>query len=396
MLDWNRGRGGAEAHALRLRDGLLAAGDEVRLLVSSVGSAGDGHADYIAHGTESRAALSLLQIANPHAIATVRRAVAEFRPDVVWINMFALQLSPTAIIALGSIPKVLLVSDYKIICPLNHKLLPGGAICSVPAGVNCLRNGCVNLPHWIRDQPRYALIRRAVHACQAVITCSQWVTDQLAANGIPSRPILLPVPPPPAEFRRDPSSTPSLLFVGRLDREKGVHLLLRAFARIATDLPLARLRIAGQGPERHSLEQLAHQLAIAGRVDFLGWCEPHELEPEFARAWALVAPSTWAEPLGLVAVEALVRGVPAIVPDQGGLAEIITHRESGWHFHSNGEDSLAVALRAACTAPLTLHPGVVQAAGRRFRLESHIDALRQVFRECVQPKSPFPPRRDGF
>ena len=138
MLDWNRGRGGAEAHALHLRDGLRAAGDDVRLLVSSVGSAGDGQADYIAYGTESRAAQTLLQIANPHAIATVRRAVADFRPDVVWVNMFALQLSPAAIFALGSVPKVLFVSDYKIICPLSHKLLPDDTRCTLPAGRNCL------------------------------------------------------------------------------------------------------------------------------------------------------------------------------------------------------------------------------------------------------------------
>jgi len=396
MLEWNRGRGGAEAHALRLRDGLLAAGDEVRLLVSNVGSAGDGQADYIAYGTEARAALSLLQIANPHAITTVRRALAEFRPDVVWVNMFALQLSPAAIFALGSIPKVLFVSDYKIICPLGHKLLPSGALCTNPAGRTCLQSGCLSLPHWLRDQPRYALIRRAVQAFHAVLTCSQCVTEELAANGIPSRPLTLPIQPPPGEFRHHPDPAPTLLFVGRLNREKGVHLLLRAFARLASDHPAARLRIAGQGPERHSLEQLATTLAIAPKVEFLGWLQPQQLEPEFARAWALVAPSTWAEPLGLVAVEALVRGVPAIVPDQGGLAEVVTPGESGWHFRSNDETSLATTLRAACAAPLTLPPAVVQATAHRFSLDTHVAALRKIFNEYVQPESPLPPRRNLF
>ena len=53
MIDWNRGRGGAENHALALRAGLEAAGDEVRLLTSSAGTAGDGTAEYVAYGTES-------------------------------------------------------------------------------------------------------------------------------------------------------------------------------------------------------------------------------------------------------------------------------------------------------------------------------------------------------
>jgi glycosyltransferase involved in cell wall biosynthesis len=379
ILDWNRGRGGAEAHALRLRQGLLDAGDEVRLLVSSVGSAGDGHADYIAYGTESPAALSLLQIANPHAVATVRRAVAEFRPDVVWVNMFALQLSPAAILALGAIPKVLFVSDYKIICPLGHKLLPNGSLCANPYGTACLRSGCLTLPHWLREQARYALIRRAVQSCQAVLTCSQWVTNELAAHGISSRPLSVPIPPPPENFERRPATHPQILFVGRLDREKGVDLLLRAFAR----QPHARLRIAGQGPERPALENLAAALNIASQVDFLGWREPHQLESELASAWALAAPSTGAEPQGLVAIEATVRGVPAIVPDHGGLAEIVTPGESGWHFHANDESSLAEALRAACAAPLPLAPAVIEAAIRRFHLTSHVEALRRVFAELA-------------
>lgn len=390
MIDWNRGRGGAEAHALRLREGLLAAGDEVRLLVSNVGSAGDGYADYVAYGTESRAALSLLQIVNPHAVATVRRAIAEFRPDVVWVNMFALQLSPSAVLALGAVPKVLFVSDYKIICPVGDKLLPNGDVCVVPAGRACLQSGCLSLPHWLRDQPRYALIRRAVLACQAVLTCGSAVTRELAVHNIPSRPLSVPILPPPPDFRRTPTPHPTLLFVGRLHREKGLDLLLHAFAKLAPSFPHARLRIAGQGPERQPLEQLAHQLTIASQVDFLGWCEPGHLEPEFARAWALVAPSLWSEPQGLVAIEALVRGVPAVVPDQGGLAEIVDPGQSGWYFRANNETSLATTLRAACAAPLLLDPTLVQATTHRFSLATHIQSLRQVFRECIEDKLPSP------
>ena len=68
------GRGGAEAYALSLRDELRAAGDDVRLLTSSAGTAGDGTADYVAYGTENAAAQTLLQIVNPFAVSTVRRA----------------------------------------------------------------------------------------------------------------------------------------------------------------------------------------------------------------------------------------------------------------------------------------------------------------------------------
>jgi hypothetical protein len=55
IIDWNRGRGGAEAQAALVRQGLMDAGDEVRLLTSSAGTAGDGAADYVAFGTSRTA-----------------------------------------------------------------------------------------------------------------------------------------------------------------------------------------------------------------------------------------------------------------------------------------------------------------------------------------------------
>ncbi len=376
MLDWNAGRGGAEAHALRLREGLLAAGDEVRLLVSSVGSAGDGLADYVTYGTDSRAAQTLLQIVNPLAVATVRRAARAFRPDVVWINMFALQFSPAAIFALGNVPKVLFVSDYKIVCPQSTKLLPNGQTCEQSAGFACLQSGCVSLPHWVRDQPRYALIRRAVASCNRVVACSEWVRQVLARDGIASEALTIPVAPPPAAPCRAPDPLPTLLYCGRLDREKGVDLLLHAFAQATVDLAGARLRIAGQGPLRSQLEQLAGSLGIA--VEFLGWRDPADLEAEWARAWALAAPSRWAEPLGLVAVEAIVRGLPAIVPSAGGLAEIVDPGESGWHFASGDVQSLANCIRLSLIRPQVLAEDVVRAARSRYSVGAHVTALRSI------------------
>ncbi len=377
MLDWNRGRGGAESHALRVREGLLAAGDEVRLLVSDVGSAGDGLADYVTYGTERRAAQALLQIANPFAAATVRRAVNEFRPDVAWVNMFALQLSPAAFFALGAVPKVLFVSDYKIVCPRSTKLLPNREICYLPDGINCLRTGCLSLPHWLRDQPRYALIRRAVERCTQVLACSEWVRQVLARDGIASEVLALPVMTPPP-LLRTPDPAPTLLYCGRLDEEKGVDLLLRAMAQV----PGARIRLAGQGPLRTELEALARFLRVD--AEFLGWRDPADLEPEFARAWALAAPSRWAEPLGLVAAEAIVRGVPAIVPSTGGLAEIVTPGESGWHFTSGGEASLAESLRQALSYLHPLPASVVAAARSKYGISAHTESLRKVFFEAIR------------
>ena len=258
--DWLRLHGGVEAYFTTLRRALAEAGHEVALLTSTAGSAADGTAEFQAFGTERIVPQTVLQIANPSAVATVRRAVRRFRPDVALVGMVELHLSPAAVLALGDVPTVVSINDYKPICPITVKLLPDGTPCTVPAGAVCWRGGCVGLAHWVRDRPRYALIRRAIDGADVVVSCSEWMRRALAAEGIPNRVLYLPAPPPSPGFARAPAADPLLVFVGRLSREKGVALLDRrlrarprgrsgrAAAHRGRRAPAAGAGGAGRGP----------------------------------------------------------------------------------------------------------------------------------------------------
>lgn len=385
--DWNRGRGGAEAYLTWLRAGLEAAGDEVRLLVSSAGSAGDGAAEYVAYGTERPSLQAFLQIVNPLAVACVRRALREFRPDIAALNMFVHHLSPAILPAFGDVPIVLLVSDYKLLCPVGTKLLPSGSLCDRRAGLVCLRAGCTGTLHWLRDRPRYALVRSALRHVSRVVTCSEWLRDALAGEGIASEAIHLPVPQASPAYRRAPTAQPTFLFCGRLDAEKGVPLLLRAFAQVRAPGAGARLRVVGRGPLLDDLERLALELGVADAVSFTGWLEPAAVEAELARAWALVVPSLWAEPLGLVALEAIVRSVPVVASRSGGLSEIVKDAASGLLF-DNG-DQAALAEHLAAIAARRSFPShaiareVVEETARRHSIAAHVERLHEVFRAAI-------------
>lgn len=391
ITDWNRGRGGAEAYAGWLRQGLRAAGDDARMLTSTAGDAADGTADFTAFGTEQVVAQTFLQIANPFAFASVRQALHEFNPDVVCVNMFAHHLSPAIFKALGTTPVVLLVSDYKCVCPVGSKLLPDSSLCTAQAGWVCCRSGCVSFPHWLRDQFRYAYLHAAVRGVNRILVCSRWVQNELAAAGIASEVILWPTPAPSASFKRDPSPDPLFLFCGRLDVEKGVGLLLRAFARLRAEIPSARLHIVGQGPERSNLERIAGSLGIIDSVTFLGWLSPLEIEHQLSDAWASLVPSLWAEPLGLVAVEAIMRGVPVVASASGGLGEIVESGVSGLLFPNNDKSALTECLRkiaSRCMFPThTLPDEVVKRTAETFSLERHIRDMRRIFAEVTGQRS---------
>ena len=349
ITDWLRLHGGVEAYHRTLRPALEAAGHEVALLTSTAGSRGDGTAEFTAYGTERRLPQTVLQVANPFAVAAVRRAVRRFRPDAAMVALVELHLSPAAAFALGDVPHVWSINDYKAVCPLTTKLLPDGTVCTHRAGAVCRRTGCLGTAHWLRDQPRYALIRRAIGRAGTVVTCSGWMRDALAEDDIDARVLHLPAPPPSPGFARRPAAEPLAVFVGRLSAEKGVALLVDAFAGVAREVPAARLRIVGDGPERPALEARVARHGLAERVTVTGWLRPPAVEEELAAAWASVVPSAWAEPLGLVAVEPLVRGVPVVAAAHGGLLDVVDPGRGGLLFPPGDAGALAARLTEVLT-----------------------------------------------
>jgi glycosyltransferase involved in cell wall biosynthesis len=387
ITDWMSDPGGAETYMTGLREALRASGDEVRLLTCGAGSGGDGSPDYRAFGTDLLVAQAFLQIANPFAAARVRAVLREFRPDVVLLSMFAYHLSPAVLPRLRGVPTVLSLMDYKCICPIGSKLLPDGSLCTEPAGSVCWRYGCVSLPHWIRDRPRYALLRTGLKHVRRVLSTSRWMQRELEINGVPSEHVPLPVPAPPVDFRRAPAGNPVFVYCGRLSVEKGLTLLLRAFDRLRREMPTVRLRIVGDGPQRSDLERLVGSLSLQGVVTFTGRVAPSSVQHELVDAWALVAPSQWAEPFGLVALEAIVRGLPVIASASGGFGETVEHGVSGLLFPNGNEGELVECLRAVADSRAfpshSLPNDLVREVTDSHSPERHVARLHSIFAQVV-------------
>ena len=382
ITDWNLLPGGAEVYIEKLREALLEAGDEVQLLTANVSPRARLLADHLAPASDRTLAKSMLQAYNPFAAATVRHAVRTFQPQVALVNMFALYLSPSAIFALGRLPYLLLVSDYKCICPLGHRLLPDQSVCHDPVGIACWKNRCLSVPHWLRDMLRYQRIGENVRRAAAIVSLSDSLAASLAEQGIPSQRVYAFSDVPAAQLQHQPAPAPLFVFVGRLDIEKGVDTLLRAFALCHARVPESRLRIIGQGVLRPALENLATSLGVQDSVTFCGWREPADVDVELSRAWALVAPSRWPEPFGLVALEAIFRGVPAVVPAFGGLAEIVEHGVTGLVFPPNDATGLSQSLlELAHGSQFPQHqlaPAHVEQARERFGRARHVAAIRGI------------------
>lgn len=383
VSDWMSFAGGSEVYIAGLKRWLREAGDDVRLLTSGVDGPLDG--DTRVFGTDNVVAQAALQIANPFAIAGVRRIVRDFKPDAALVSHFAFHLSPAVLSALRSVPTVVSMMDYKAICPIGSKLLPDVTICDQPAGLVCWRAGCVSLPQWLRDQPRYALIRSALLKAHRIVCPSAWMQQVLRKNGVESECVPLPVSVPSVEFARAPASEPTFVCVGRLSREKGVDVLLRAFKRVMTAHPSARLRIVGGGPLHGELRLLTESLNLTGNVEFTGQRSPDAVEATLRDAWALVAPSAWAEPFGLAVAEAIARGVPVVATKLGGFADTVEEGVTGLLVPNGDESRLAVTLDDVASRRAfpqhTIPPAAAQRLIERLSPRLHVERLHAALRQ---------------
>ncbi|WP_244163338.1 1,4-alpha-glucan branching protein domain-containing protein [Paenibacillus pectinilyticus] len=132
-----------------------------------------------------------------------------------------------------------------------------------------------------------------------------------------------------------------LAFLGRLVYEKGVHTLLAAMPHVFARFPETMVVIAGEGPEREALEELAAKWG--NRIRFTGFLGEADKSLLLHKADLCLVPSLY-EPFGLVALEAMACGTPLIASEIGGLAEIVTHGINGCLFPPGDSEALAAHI----------------------------------------------------
>ena len=191
-------------------------------------------------------------------------------------------------------------------------------------------------------QKIYALIERLLQRVTDVIICvSQYELDKAAAFGIDRSRMTLIYNGIPYKADQPQATEPAapihLLFVGRLDYQKGVDVLLKAFAGAQrNDL---KLTVVGSAVNEASVECPA----LDG-VEYLPWVTPTEVNALYQSADALIVPSRW-EGFAMVPLEGMAMGLPVIASDCTSLPELVTHGVTGYIFPTGDHQSLAKLLR---------------------------------------------------
>jgi glycosyltransferase involved in cell wall biosynthesis len=258
--------------------------------------------------------------------------------------------------------------------------------------------GQSRLRTWLKRRIELAVYQRAD---EAVVLTRAFKRTLVEEYGV--QPWRIDVIPPGVDLRRfspgDPAAARNRLGVPadawlafaarRLVPRMGIDVLIRAWAGVAAEHPHAVLALAGDGPERASLESAAERLGLGPNVRFVGRVSDEQLRDWYRAADVSVVPSRDLEGFGLVALESLACGTPAIVTDAGGLPEAITLLDPGLVVPRDDADALAVRLRQAIekTRPLP-SPGRCRVHAERFSWETAAEEHRRVYRRAASGRTP--------
>ena len=327
ITDYATVNGGVELNALFLKKYFISLGHECIIFTSSGKENKMEIADCQTIGSTSFLR-TYLQCFNPFAYYDLKKILSEFKPDVVHLKLFLTQLSPSILTLLKPYKTILHVEMYREICYSGTKLLPTNEICTQEKGLVCVKNKCIKpyqFPFLFFQGKWFEKYKKSFHK---VIANSHFLKLKLEEGGFENvQTVWLGVQNKNFEIELELNF--KIGFVGRLVCEKGVDLLLNAFAIAQKQIPQLQLDIIGDGPEYNNLLKLCKKLGIEHNVTFYGYLELEKLDSQLNAIDLQVVPSTWHETFGLIIIEAMRRGTPVLATKMGGMTELIEDGVSG-------------------------------------------------------------------
>jgi glycosyltransferase involved in cell wall biosynthesis/SAM-dependent methyltransferase len=325
---------------------------------------------------------------SPSAAREIGRVLGTFKPDVVHVHNLFPMISPSVLHACRRhlVPAVVTLHNYRPICP-SGDLFRDGAICQ-----DCV--GRAPFPSVLHGCYRDSAAATMPLAIANVVTRGTWKTLPSAYVFISEaqRRLFSSLDLPRERcfvkhnlvypMNGDGTTEPLIVYLGRLNEDKGVPFLMEAWDRCAPSG--LKLVIAGGGPLEAEVTRWA---STRPSVEDAGLLSRDECISLLARARAAVVPSQWLEPFGLVVAEAMSAGVPAIAPEHGAFPELISDGVDGVLFPPGDVDALARLFGEVAQEPERwdeLGREARRTYERRFEPDTNITELESIYRFAIE------------
>lgn len=347
--------GGSETYMFRLGERLTELGHQVEYFgmehsgrcVSNSADAYTEDMDFHNSGALKKLKLSLKTIYSKEARIKIRLVLEKFEPDVVHLNNFNYQLTPSIILeirkwereAQKKVKIIYTAHDYQLICP-NHMLYNSDTVCENCIGgnfISCTKDRCVHssmLKSLIGTaEAVYWNKNKVYEQLDTVICCSEFMKNKLDTNPVFKDKTIAMHNFIEQKHIEDVTKENYVLYFGRLSKEKGIDTLL--------DCNDIKLVVAGTGP-------LEDYITSKENVKYVGFKTGDELVSLISRAKATVYPSVWYENCPFSVMESIMYGTPVVASDIGGIPELIDNGRTGILVEPNNTDQLEKAIKQIC------------------------------------------------
>ncbi|HEX5150780.1 MAG TPA: glycosyltransferase [Parafilimonas sp.] len=280
---------------------------------------------------------------NLKAAWNLKKIIAEFQPQLIHIHNCHFACGPLIIriARKKKVPVILTLHNYRLLCPSTYLML-NGRLFTVSLHQNfpwtavknkAYRNSVIQT-FWLGLVVWFHRIVGTWKMVNKFITLTEFEKNIFQHSKLHLNKNQLVVK---YNFLKDPELTPqnrnnNFLFVGRLSREKGIHLLLHAFSK--SGLPII---IAGDGPLKNEVEAIS---STHNNVRYAGRLSGEDVKKLMQNSTALIFPSIWYEGMPMTIIEAFATGTPVIASNIGAMASMITHNFNGLHFNLEDADDL--------------------------------------------------------
>ena len=347
--------GGSETYIFKLGDYLKSIGHEVQYFgMEHEGRCVSNNAEQYTTDMDFHGGSKLRKIAYPfktiysaEAKKKISIVLDDFQPDVIHLNNFNYQLTPSIIYAVNDYKKrvgkkvklIFTAHDYQLICP-NHKMKNPitGENCEKCIGgkfINCAKGGCIHSSKaksliGTAEATIYNALKTYKHI-DKIICCSEFMKSKMDTNPLFAKKTVAMHNFIDAVDKKEVEKEDYVLYFGRYAEEKGIETII--------DTKGVSFVCAGSGDMEAQINAQPH-------IKNLGFKTGSELEDLIRKAKCSVYPSTWYENCPFSVMESIMYGTPVVGANIGGIPELIDDGVTGVLFESSNSEALEKAVKS--------------------------------------------------
>lgn len=322
---------------------------------------------------------------NPRGYLQLKRTIKSFKPDIIHLHNIDKHVL-TFLMPVKKYKTVRSIYDFGIVCPSFwgiHK--DDQEVCEQGIGYKCINHGCIKLLSF----PFYGYLYGIKHYFQkrrlhGYITATQLLKKYMENQGFKNIWAFPFFTMTHGNIEADYKGK-RILFVGKLEENKGCESLIRALDIVLKDIPDVKLTIVGSGLQEAKLKDLSKTLNLDKNINFSGSVSNKEVARYYLDSSVVAVPSVCMENSPIVIYEALSFGKPVIASNRGGNPDLIQNGYNGFLVKVNNPEELSAAIvRLLNEVNNEAYVKIANNAllsSRRYDMGKYIDNLEMIYRK---------------